>query len=363
MFHLRSEKLQDMKTKNTAESKLLFIGIDMHKRSWQIQLATDLFQGKGMSVPPNPDLLREYVHRHYPEHEVYTAYEAGCCGYSAHRSFEGYGWHSLVFNPADISRTGRAQYQKTDKIDAALICRELKDGRLTGISVPSIEREQLRCLFRRRLDLTKDYRQIKGRIKSQLLYLGIEVPSEYDNPNWSHGFRDWLRELRFTHETMNYTLSSEMRQFDFLDESVREVSNTLRKYCRQHYKKEYNLLPSIPGIGGIVACGILSELGDLKRFSNFKQLAAYVGLMPSMHQSGGSSTSKGISPRGNRIMRSYFVEASWQALRYDPIMQAYWRTHAGKDSKAILVKVARKLLSRTLAVIKTETPYQSGVLQ
>jgi hypothetical protein len=56
------------------------------------------------------------------------------------------------------------------------------------------------------------------------------------------------------------------------------------------------------------------------------------------------------------------VEASWQALRFDPVMQAYYRTHAGKNSKAILVKVARKLLSRTMAVIKTRTPYQPGVV-
>jgi transposase len=351
-----------MKTTNTAEPKL-FIGIDIHKRSWHVHMNTDLFQGKGMSVPSSATSLKQYVDRHYPDHEVYTAYEAGCCGYSAHRSFESFGWHSLVFNPADLSRTGSAQHQKTDKIDAALICRELKDGRLTGISVPSVEREQLRCLFRRRLDLVKDYRQIKVRLKGQLLFLGIEIPQEYDNPNWSHGFRDWIRSLRFEHETMNYTLASEMRQFDFIDASIREVSNTLRKYCRQHCKKEYYLLRSIPGIGGIVACGILSELVDLKRFNNFKQLAAYVGLMPSMYESGGSSRSKGISPRGNRIMRSYFVEAAWQALRFDPVMQAYWRTHGGKDSKAILIKVARKLLSRTMAVMKTEIPYEIGVVK
>ncbi len=70
-----------------------------------------------------------------------------------------------------------------------------------------------------------------------------------------------------------------------------------------------------------------------------------------------------MNPRGNGIMRSYFVEASWQALRFDPVMQAYYRTHAGRDSKAILVKIARKLLSRTLAVIKTETPYTCGIIQ
>ncbi|WP_344923812.1 hypothetical protein [Aquimarina addita] len=56
------------------------------------------------------------------------------------------------------------------------------------------------------------------------------------------------------------------------------------------------------------------------------------------------------------------VEATWQALRFDPVMQAYYRSHQGKDVKRILIKVARKLLSRIHAVIRTETPYQIGVI-
>ena len=350
-----------MKTKNTAIPKL-FIGIDMHKTSWSIRLATDLFQGKRMTMPADPETLRNFVEKNFPEHEVHCAYEAGCCGYSAHRSFQAYGWQSLVFNPSDISRTGKSQFQKSDQIDADLICRELRDGRLVGITVPDLERDHLRCLFRRRNDLVKDLRQIKSKIKMQLLYLGIKIPDELDNANWTKSFRRWIDELSFENETVKAAMSSRKAHFDFIEASVREVSKELRKYCRKHYKQDYMLLRSVPGIGGIVACAILSELGDLRRFNNFRQLAAYVGLMPSIYQSGDNMRSQGITPRGNGIIRSYFVEASWQALRFDPTMQAYYRTHAGRNSKTILVKVARKLLSRTMAVIKTRTPYQTGVV-
>lgn len=325
-------------------------------------MATDLFQGKRMTIPSDPGNLRNYVEKHFPDHEVHCAYEAGCCGYSAHRAFQSFGWNSLVFNPSDISRTGKTQFQKSDQIDADLICRELKDNRLKGITIPDLEREHLRCLFRRRNDLVKDLRQIKSKIKMQLLYLGIKIPTEFDNPNWTKAFRRWINELTFENETVKAAMRSRLAQFEFVEASVREISNELRKYCRTHYKKDYRLLCSVPGIGGIVACAILSELGDLRRFRNFRQLAAYVGLMPSLYQSGENMRSLGISPRGNSIIRSYFVEASWQALRRDPVMQAYYRTHAGKNSKAILVKVARKLLSRTMAVIKTQTPYQTGVV-
>lgn len=348
---------------DTAQPKL-FIGLDIHKRSWRIQLATDLFSGKGMTIPPDPSGLIEYVVCHYQGHEVSIAYEAGCCGYRAHRAFEAQGWKSFVVNPADVSRTGRSQYQKTDKIDAALLCRELRDGRLKSITVPEVEREHFRCLFRRRNDLMKDLRRIKSRIKSQLLFLGKEIPEAYDNANWSKGFVEWMRGLNFRHYTAEAALESQLEQYEHIWSQVKYVSNGLRAYCRDNHTSDYKLLRSVPGIGPMVACGILAELGDLRRFSNIKELVAYVGIMPGIHQSGDKMPrSRGINPRGNRIMRSYFVEASWQALRTDPVMQAYWRTHKGKDPKAILIKVARKLLCRTYAVLKTNTPYQIGVIQ
>ncbi len=351
-----------MNNTDTATPKL-YIGLDIHKRSWKFSLATDLFIAKSFTTDANPEGIKSYVDKYYPDHEVHIAYESGCCGFEPQRAFASFGWHSLVVNPADIAKSAKAKFQKTDKIDARMICRELKDNRLRCIHIPDKQREQLRCLFRRRAEMVKKQRAIKTRIKMQLLYLGIKIPKEYDNSHWSHKFRDWIRALRADYTTVDYTMETRMAEYEFVDKQIREISNELRAYCRKHYKKDYNLLRSIPGIGGIVACGILSELGDLRRFKSLKQLAGYVGLCPMMHQSGDKSGAERITPIAHRLMRSYFVEASWQALRFDPVMQAYYRSHIGKDSKKILIKVARKLLSRTLAVIKTETPYAIGVVK
>ncbi len=351
-----------MKTKQTARPKL-YIGIDIHKRSWKIHCSTDLFSGKSFTMPSQPEILKNYVLKHFPNYEVSTAYEAGCCGYYAHRCFMNYGWRSLVVNPADIHRKGKEKYTKTDKIDAQLISRELKDGRLDSIEVPDIKREQLRSLFRRRNDLVKDFRRVKSYIKMQLLYFGIHIPEEFDNDHWSHKFRNWVDAIVFKYPTARESLDSRMRYFRFIDQELRDVSTKLRAYCRKHYKKDYYLLRSIPGIGGIVACGIISELGDLRRFNSIKHLAGYVGLAPGVHQSGDNQRSTGITMRAHRLVRSYFIEASWQAIRTDPVMQAYYRKHLGKNVKTVIIKIARKLLSRTLAVIKTETPYAIGVIE
>tara|TARA_R110000868_G_scaffold45958_5_gene152206 strand:- start:15792 stop:16163 length:372 start_codon:yes stop_codon:yes gene_type:complete len=119
-----------MNTQITAVPKL-YIGIDIHKRNWKVHCASDLFSGKSFSMSSDPDQLLKYVAKHFSGYEVTTAYEAGCCGYYAHCCFESYGWRSLVVNPADIHRKGKEKHTKTDKIDAQLISRELKDGRLS----------------------------------------------------------------------------------------------------------------------------------------------------------------------------------------------------------------------------------------
>ena len=350
-----------MRTQITATPKL-FIGIDIHKRSWKVHCATDIGMGKTFSMTPDASQLEGYVKKYYGDYQVSTVYEAGCCGYAAHRQFLSYGWDSMVVNPADVFRRGKERHTKTDSIDAQLLARELKDGRLTGIEVPDPKREQLRSLFRRRNDLVKDMRQIKSYIKMQLLYYGIKVPEGYDNDHWSHGFRNWLNSLEFEYETGKEVLESRMRSFKFIDQEFRDVSTQLRKWAKKHYKEDYMLLRSIPGIGPIVASGILSELGDLRRFKNIRQLAGYVGLSPGIYQSGDTLKHTGMTMRAHRLMRSYFIEASWQAIRTDPIMQGYYRKHHGKNTKKVIVKVARKLLSRTLAVIKTKTPYEIGVV-
>ncbi len=93
---------------------------------------------------------------------------------------------------------------------------------------------------------------------------------------------------------------------------------------------------SIPGIGGIVASGIIVNWEICAGFNNIKHLAGYVGLAPGVHQSGDNQRHTGITMRAHRLIRSYFIEASWQAIRTDPVMQAYYRKHEGKNAKSII---------------------------
>lgn len=349
-------------TNSVTATPKLYIGIDIHKKSWKVHFCTDLFDGATKTFVPDAEAFKNYVNKHFPGYQITCAYEAGCCGYSAARAFRLYGWEVLVVNPADIPRPGKQRLVRTDKIDSINIAKQLKNEALHSIRIPDVQQEQLRSLFRRRFDLVKDFRKIKSRLKSFLLYNGIPVPEAFDNPNWSHAFINWMIDLQWEHITAQHTVDSMIFYYRFVDEQIRDASTKIRAYCRKHHKTDYYLMRSIPGIGPLTAAAFICEAGDMTRFNSFKQFASYIGMVPGLHQSGDSLKTIGITPRGNRILRSYIIEAAWVACRKDPVMQEYYRKHIGKNPKSIIVKVARKLLSRLLAVIKTQIPYEIGVL-
>ena len=346
----------------TTMSPKLFIGLDIHKKTWKLHFTSDLVEGAGHTFPPDTQKIKNYVCRNYSDYEVSIAYEVGCCGYEPARNFISFGWDTFVVNPADIPKPAKNNFVKTDKIDAKNIAKQLRSGNLRKLIIPEKPREALRCLTRQRTALVRDYRRIKSRIKSLLLYHQIHIPPDMDSPKWSLKFLDWLKALNFENDNTNFTLESMLNQYVFIDKEIKSVSNTIRAYCKKHYKLDYNLLRTIPGIAGLTAAYILAELGDLRRFTSFKKLASYVGFVPGIQQSGDNLYTTGANPRANRHVRNMIIEASWIAIRTDPVMQNYYRSHPGKNSKAVIFKVGRKLLSKLLGVIKTETPYSIGVL-
>jgi transposase len=346
-----------MKAQITAAPKL-FIGLDIHKKSWVVHFRTDLYEHRGFTMPPIAVQLLEYVQNNFSGYMVMLTYESGCCGFSAARSFQSYGWEVIVVNAADIPRIQKHQFQKSDRIDSRMLSRCLQQGQLKAIHIPDVQQDELRSLVRHRNSLVKQLRQVKLQIKSMLLYHGVRIPDQYDNPNWSHSFIDWMRGIEWQFAPAAITISSKLVILKTLHREYLQAANELRRYCRTHFKKDYYLLKSIPGIGGYLASAILAELGDIRRFSNEKQFSSYIGMIPAIHNSGGTEKTTGVTPRSKTLLRSYLIEAAWVAIRRDPAMQAYYRKHIGNNIKNIIVKVAHKLVTRILSVIKTERPYQ-----
>jgi len=175
--------------------------------------------------------------------------------------------------------------------------------------------------------------------------------------------KTWVGNIKWKFSSGAESIKSRLKQLEFMWYEELHISNELRSYCRKHYRKDYYLYKSVPGIGGITAAAIISELGDLRRFSTLDELASIVGLVPGLYESSDKSQCLGLTKRSNRQLRSLLVESSWIAVGKDMALQQYYRKHAHKEPNKAIIKVAHKLLSRIRAVIITGIPYQYALVK
>ena len=354
------------KVKANFENNTVYVGLDVHKRSWNAAVYLNDQFVRNVHQPPTPEALHHYLTHTYPGASYVCAYESGKFGYWIQRRFHQFGINCLVVNPADIPSTHKDEVYKTDARDArgighALVCNQLK-----GIYVPTEDQEADRHLVRQRKKIWRDLVRCKNRIKGFLDYTGVIIPSQYDNNNWSKNFINWLAALEFEHYSSRVTLNYQVKQMELLRKELLSICNDIRKLMRsKKYNKLYYLLRSVTGIGPLTAAALLTEIGDINRFSSFYHLNSFIGLMPMEHSSGEKELKGRITVRKHRQLRSDLVECAWTAKRIDPALALYYseQIKRGKNGKAVIVKVARKLLSRIRYVWLSGQPYQTAVVK
>ena len=219
--------------------------------------------------------------------------------------------------------------------------------------------------FRHRKRIWKDLTRCKNRIKGVLAFSGIDIPEQYDNASWSHNFITWLKQIDCKQQTRRRALDYQIKQMEFMRGELLSISNEIRKMMReQRYKKNYYLLRTVPGVGPLTAASFLVEIGDVQRFDTFYHLNSFVGLLPMEHSSGQSENKMSLTVRKHRQLRSDLVESAWTAKRTDPAMALYFSEQIKrKDSKIVIIKIARKMLNRIRYVLINQQPYEYGIVQ
>ena len=341
----------------------LFIGLDVHKKSWSVTVVVDGIEHRTFTQPPDPKALNNYLQRMFPGGVYNSAYEAGFCGYGIHRELNSLGIRNIVINAADIPTSQKDKLQKRDPVDSRKIARELEKGSLHGIHIFDRDIEELRSLNRTRFYLMRDLRRSKNRIKSFLQYYGEPIPPEFDNNQWTLKFVSWLKQVQMKTPGGQDAFSYLIRSYEHQREQMVSLSRQVRVRIREYDNELYSLLKSISGIGPLTASALITELGDINRFANIDQLGSYVGLIPRIRESGETTHTGGITFRCNSFLRTLLIESSWQAIRMDPALMQYYHAHLiNNKGHKVVIKVARKLLNRIRYVMKNRQPYVTGVV-
>jgi transposase len=143
-------------------------------------------------------------------------------------------------------------------------------------------------------------------------------------------------------------LASLLRQFRFLHEELGRLDRAVAQLASsERYQAAVVELTAIPGVGLMTAMVFLTELGDLSRFGNRRQLAAYLGLVPSCHETGTANDRKGhITRQGPARVRKLLCQASWVRVRCDR-REGDWyqslKARNPKKTKIAIVAAMRRL--------------------
>jgi len=339
----------------------IYVGFDSHLKSWKVTIMAEDIVYKTFTQPPQPEVLNNYLKKHFPGGTYHTAYEAGFCGYWIHDKLLSFGIKSIVVNPADIPTTDKERVQKEDKRDSRKIARSLSSGTLMPIHVPSLQTQRDRSLLRTRSMLVKDLARYKNRIKSFLYFYGISIAPSFSNPqsHWSNRFMAWLENLEIDNGSGKEALMILINECKNLRISILSINKQIRQLSNtDRYRDKVKLLKSVPGIGLLTAMIILTELEEVERFSNIDKLCGYIGLVPSTKSSGDKERTGDITPRGHNVLRTAIIESSWTAIRNDPsLMHSYLTFTKRMESNKAIIKIAKKLLSRIRYVLLNQKPY------
>lgn len=357
--------MRKVRKKISYRGQKIYVGIDVHKKTWSVAVCTAHTNFRPFSQESDPSLLVNYLHQNYPEGDYHCAYEAGFSGYWLQEYLTAKSINCLVIHSADIPTTDRESEFKTDVRDAKKIAESLRAGQLHGIHLPSKLRQQERSLIRVRRHFRIDLARQKCRIKSLLMFYGIDIPDGQDKSRWSLDFRNWLWNLELPNETGTIALRQMMGMFCY----VRGMRNHMDILIGQlgneaHYVAPVKLLETVPGISKKRAVKILVELGDISRFSSLNKLCNYIGLVPATHNSGERKREGRLTHRGHKELRMMLVEAAWVAIGIDPALeQSYQNFKKRMIAQRAIIKIARKLLNRIRHVLLHQVPYEKGIVQ
>ncbi|QXJ28503.1 hypothetical protein J5U23_01372 [Saccharolobus shibatae B12] len=194
--------------------------------------------------------------------------------------------------------------------------------------------------------VTRSIVRVKNRLRRDLVLLGYRDSLSRENLNEVLRGEDnaVLSEVRFL-----------LGELERLEGRKREIEEELENFVPKD-----SLIFTIPGIGRTLGCIILARVGDVRRFSDKKRFVAYCGLDPVVESSGKGVVSRGISKKGDAVLRRAFYLAALTAIRVNPVIKRFYEEHKGRlKGKELIIACARKLAVITWAVLYYNKPFEA----
>ena len=270
-------------------------------------------------------------------------YEAGPTGFALYRAAEAAGVALEVIAPSKTPRVSGDRI-KSDRKDAELLARLLLAGQLKTVAVPPPAFEAARHLARAREQVRGDLMRCRHRV-SKLLLLHGRV---YDGSAWTKRHRGWLEQQRFDQVATELAYLDTLAAVDGLVARKAALDERLSRLAREgEWWQTVARLRCFRGIDTLTAFVLALEIGDFARFQRPAQLASWLGLVPSLDQSGESRRQGAITKTGSGYARRLLVEAAWHYLRQPGAGVALAERRAGQPDHVLRIALrAQRRLHR-----------------
>ena len=206
-------------------------------------------------------------------------------------------------------------YVKTNKNDAAdaeAICEAVTRPTMRFVPIKNGDQQAVLALHRARQSFVKARTAQANQIRGLLTEYGIVIPQGISHiaTHLPDILEDGENGLPGVFRQLIDRLDLHLKE---LDHQIRELEIQIQAWHRAN--EDSRKLAQIPGIGPITASALVASIGDAKHFADGRQLAAWLGLVPRQHSSGGKQTLLGISKRGDAYLRTLLIHGARAVIR------------------------------------------------
>ena len=286
--------------------KITTIGIDLAKNVFQIHGA----DARG-NVVLRKQLRRDQVSAFFANLKpCLIGMEA--CGSAHHwaRQLQALGHTVKLIAPQFVKPFVKSN--KNDVADAEAICEAVSRPTMRFVPLKSLEQQAVLSLHRARQGFIKARTAQANQIRGLLSEYGLVIPKgiAYINQRVPALIEDATNELPGVFRSLIDRLLDNLK---LLNNQVSEIESQIKLWHRGNETSQR--LESIPGIGPLTASAMVASVGNAHSFKNGRQLAAWIGLVPRQHSSGGKQNLLGISKRGDVYLRTLLIHGARSLAR------------------------------------------------
>lgn len=334
-------------------NKQYYIGLDVHKETIAIAYTHSRSRSEATfyktcagSNPSCERALRKLAKElNLKLQDLKVCYEAGPTGFVLARYLIRLGVDCVICSPSKTERKPNEAI-KTDKRDAKKLAKLFKNGDIVEVRIPPSTDEAVRDVCRARTDAMDDLSRSKKRLLSFLLRNGHTWTGK---SNWTPAHMRYLRKLQMQSEVHQLVLEEYIQAVDSTQERLIRIKERLISLLDDwEWKPVVKALMACKGFQEVAAMTIISELGDLRRFKNPRQLMSFIGLVPSEHSSGGTRRQGAITKCGNSHVRWMLIECAQHFRRAPKIGPALTTRQVGasKEVKELSWRMQNRLNKR-----------------